>query len=100
MFLAWAAESEIGEGFPEAQQHGPLVALLSSQARILLTPGRGRTNTVVLIFVCAVPNARISSARLETGRTVRSTDAVVIDFAASAPLIVLATLCEFVVSGR
>ena len=78
------------EGSPEAQQGHTLS--FESSLQLLLTPGRGRTNTVVLIFVCAVSNARISSARLETGRTARSTDVVVINFAASAPLIVVATL--------
>ena len=68
---------------------GAASKVLVFESRILLTPGRGRTNTVVLISVCTLLTARISSARLEAGRT----DAVVIDFAASAPLIVVATLC-------
>ena len=52
------------EGSPEAQQGHTLS--FESSLQLLLTPGRGRTNTVVLIFVYCISHYCISSARFET----------------------------------
>jgi len=53
-FLAWAAESEIawGKGLPRRSR-----SLFRVEPGPLLTPGCGRTNTAVLIFLCAFPTA-------------------------------------------
>jgi hypothetical protein len=57
----------------------------------------------VSIFCVCISHWRKSSVRLETGRAVRSIDAVVIDSATSTPLIVLCDIVcwfELVVFGE